>query len=121
MSPDTTIGELDPLFCAPPGEATAVYVTGSPPVLPGVKATETCVEPRVPTTEVGAEGDVAGVTVAAAEAGDVPTLLLFVSVHVYCTKAQQAMNERTTRHEWTDRKLKQETALCSPGFRWSIP
>jgi len=74
------------LAVAPPGDAVTVYpVTAEPPLLAGaVQVTTAEALPGVAVTAVGAPGTVLGVTAAlATDAGEVPTLLVAVTVNVY--------------------------------------
>src|SRR5665648_799197 len=71
---------------APPGDAVTVYpVIDEPPLLAGaVQLTIAEAFPGVANTAVGAPGTVLGVTTAlATDAGEVPTLLVAVTVNVY--------------------------------------
>ena len=68
-----------------PGEERTVYeVIVDPPLLAGAtNATDTWALPRVPITEVGPSGTVAGVTDAdVLEAAPAPTALVAVTVNV---------------------------------------
>ena len=85
VSPVTTNGEAPPETVAPPGDAVTAYeVIAEPPLLTGAtNPTVTSPLPRVPTTNVGAPGTVAGVTDAdALEATPVPTAFVAVTVNV---------------------------------------
>jgi hypothetical protein len=83
-----TVADAAPVEVAvrPPGAAVTVYaVIAEPPSLAGaVQDTTAWVFPGVEVTATGAPGTVRGVTAAeAAEAGDVPTALVAVTVSVY--------------------------------------
>jgi len=64
VSPETDIGEEDPVPVIPPGEDVTVYpVMSDPPLLAGaVKETDAEASPAVADTPVGAPGVVGGIT-----------------------------------------------------------